>query len=144
MSPSNRDLHVPVIAIWLVTGSAYVIWFGVEDRSLAPIVCLAALTCGAVGLTRFARIKHEPQTPRARGALVRAALTGVICGAGVGPVASLLILIKTGLHSHVVPDFDLPDVLQVLRVSPAWALAGGLIGLALGLLAPGHGASAQR
>ncbi|MEJ2012311.1 MAG: hypothetical protein P8X64_08825 [Anaerolineales bacterium] len=144
MNPNNRKSHRPAVAVWLLTGLAYAIWFGFEDRSLTPVVFLAALTCGAVGLTRCARFRDEAQPLMDRSALLRTALSGMICGAGVGPAASLLILIKTGLHSHPVPDFEPRDVLQVLRLSPAWAIAGGLIGLALGLLVLLNGENAQR
>lgn len=61
-------------------------------------------------------------------------LFGIITG-GLTPLTTFfLMLFKNVQHSHIVPDFSNEVMWEVLTRTPAWALAGGLVGGALLLL----------
>jgi hypothetical protein len=40
---------------------------------------------------------------------------------------------KNARHGHLFPDYTLEMMLAMLSRAPAWAIAGGLFGLSLGL-----------
>jgi hypothetical protein len=142
-SSSNRVLRNLSRAAWLVTGWILFLWIGYEDRSLLGVMGCAGLICASAGLTAGARFTGEGNRKRGRNP-VCIALLGALFGGGVGPLAALLIAVKVGLHSHPVPDFAAGDTLQALALTPAWAIAGGLLGLALGVSLRLTGAGIER
>lgn len=60
---------------------------------------------------------------------------GVLLGVGTACIAALLMLLKTGWHAHIFPDFPFGMILDTLGRAPAWAMAGALVGLGLALIA---------
>lgn len=138
MTSSSIGEQVPrlrwVIRIaWGVSGLGCAAWFAYEDRGLTAVVLLSAGLCLAAGLTAWARVQRMPLVwlgPRSGGALA-----GLLAGAAVGPGAALLILVKTGLHAHPLPDFTAADLAAALSIWPAWTGAGLAAGWALGWLA---------
>lgn len=118
---------------WGVSGLGCVAWFAYEDRGLTAVVLLAAVLCLAAGLSAWARLRHSPAVRLGRRSA--GALAGLLAGAAVGPVTALLILIKTGLHAHPLPDFTAADLNAALSIWPAWTGAGLAAGWALGWLA---------
>jgi len=126
-----------------MTGWVLFLWIGMEDRSLLGVMVCAGLICAAAGLTASARFTGDENRSTRRNR-VRAALVGALYGGGAGPLAALLIAIKAGLHSHPVPDFTAGDTLKVLALTPAWAIAGALLGLALGVGLQQPGAGTRR
>ena len=125
--------------IWLLTGLALFFWVGYGDRRLLSVLICSALLCLASGLTLAMRFEARRYASKQMGLPIHFVLYGSAIGAAVGPVAVLLILTKTGLHSHPKPDFESADMIRVLMLSPAWALAGSLVGLAGGLVRTDHG-----
>lgn len=61
-------------------------------------------------------------------------LFGIITGALTPITTFFLMLFKNVQHSHIVPDFSNEVLWEILTRTPAWALAGGLIGAALLLI----------
>lgn len=100
----------------------------VEDTSVVPPVALGLSI--SLLIAAFQLKKNESL----RSGLLVAALVGAIVGLGTAFAAALLMLVKTGWHAHIFPDYPLGMILDVLRRAPAWALAGGLIGLGMGFL----------
>ena len=131
MSKDAAARRVLARAAWIVTGLFLFLWIGYEDRSPATVVGCAALLSLSSGLSYAAGWHRSDRQP----GLLRTALTGAVAGAAVGPLSAVLMLVKTGLHSHPVAEFSQSDLLRVLGLAPAWAVAGVLLGLALGLVA---------
>ncbi|MBZ0317191.1 MAG: hypothetical protein K8L91_12285 [Anaerolineae bacterium] len=55
-------------------------------------------------------------------------LFGAITGAFTPITTFFLMLFKNVQHSHIVPDFSNEVMWEILARTPAWTLAGGLIG----------------
>lgn len=55
---------------------------------------------------------------------------GCLAGFLASGMSFLLMLFKNVQHSHLTPDFPNETLLGILARAPAWALAGGLFGLA--------------
>ena len=65
---------------------------------------------------------------------IMATMLGAIIGIGSSLITALLMLLKNARHSHFFPDFPPGQIGAIIERAPVWALAGGLIGLGLGLL----------
>lgn len=126
--PAAHRRSQPQRLAWLLAGLFWLAWLGYEDRGLTAVVLLAGCLGAALGLTAWARWGEV--SAGWRPAAVRGALLGALAGASVAPLAALLILVKTSLHTHPVPDFTAADLGRVLEVWPAWTGAGLLAGLA--------------
>ena len=83
----------------------------------------------AVLLTLDRMARYVP--PRFR--IVGAALLGAIAGLGGVLATVALMLLKTGMHSHIFPDYPPGEMLEMLQRAPTWALAGALAGVGLAL-----------
>ncbi len=119
--------------ILLVTGTAVFIWSGVEDSTVLPVtvfgtglslLTLAAWLMGRCG-GRTLDARYVPPVVMAFGGSV---------GLGASVWTALLMFFKDARHAHIFPDYPLPLILAILERAPLWAVAGGLIGLAVGLL----------
>jgi hypothetical protein len=66
---------------------------------------------------------------------VRTLLIGLAAGSAVGPLAALLMLIKTSIHSHPYLDFTPADLSAAIGRTPIWAGVGLLAGAGVALLA---------
>ena len=116
----------------LVYGIFLFIWLSVEDLSIVPVMAFglgAAIlisvltTSGKLGRIQTAE-RYLPLLMALRGALI-GALTSVM--------VVVLMFFKNARHSHLFPDYPPAMMLAILRRAPVWVLAGGLIGLSLGL-----------
>jgi hypothetical protein len=58
-----------------------------------------------------------------------ALLYGAALGFGAAMNAALLMLFKTALHAHPVPEYSLAQILGTIERGPIWALAGALFAL---------------
>lgn len=125
MSPDRRRWAVRIA--WAVAGLVWFVWLGAEDRGPATAIGVSVVLATAWGLST------------AREALTRAPwrlpLVGLAAGSAVGPLAALLMLIKTSIHAHPVPDFTPEDLRAAISRLPLWAGVGLLLGVAGVLLA---------
>ncbi|OGO71579.1 MAG: hypothetical protein A2Z37_01290 [Chloroflexi bacterium RBG_19FT_COMBO_62_14] len=126
------ELRWVVRLVWVVVGPAWFVWIAVEERTLGPVMLLAALVSSAFAITGLARWRSGSRVERRRW-LLESTGVGLAAGASVAPIASLLILIKISIHAHGTPDFDLTDIGAVMGRMPVWMLVGALCGEALGL-----------
>jgi hypothetical protein len=112
-------------AAWTIAGLASFVWLGWEDPSPVVVILMASLISVAWAITLIKRGTLLEQT-----GLMRWLLVSGLLGAAVGPLAAILMVLKTGLHGHAPPDFTIEDVLRALQLIPAWAASGALLGLA--------------
>lgn len=118
--------------IGLAYGGAVFLWLRIEDDAIWPAAAFGA--AGAViGALAWASRTFGGQQLPGHYAAVGLALLGALCGLATAAIAALLMLLKNGLHAHLFPDFPFGVIIAVLRLSPVWALAGGLAGLGLAL-----------
>jgi hypothetical protein len=120
--------------IAIAGGAGILFWLRLEDNSAVP----AALIAWLVSIWLIAdRVLHwfGGQGLTAVGWTALMSLTGAACGAGAALAAAVLMLLKNGLHSHVVPDFPFSMISGMLARLPAWSAAGLLAGAGLALIA---------
>jgi hypothetical protein len=63
----------------------------------------------------------------------RSMLVGAAAGIATAPMVILLMIIKSGLHGHDVPDFTFTQIISILWRAPFWMVGGALVGLGVGL-----------
>lgn len=118
---------------WALVGILFFLWIGVEDRGLGAVLALSGLIAASTWMSVLVRWTGR-EGMSARGWLMRAGLAGLLAGALVGPVAALLISLKTSLHTHPVPDFQASDLALVFQGTILRAGAGAAFGIGLGAL----------
>ena len=120
--PARRRMRLGAILL----GVMILLWLSIEDRDERRAVFLAAMlsTLGALvtGLRFGARLRGYWYI-----------LLGGTFGLLVPLLAVLLMVVKTGLHGHSVPDFTLAQISAVLRQIPVWSVVGLLVGGAAAL-----------
>jgi hypothetical protein len=119
-------LRMRLIAILL--GMVSLFWLPFEDSSPTAALLIAVVLCAWVA----AYVLAKAQNPFSR-VLLRSVLVGTLAGAAVTPLAIFLMAFKTGLHSHLAPDFTLQQFLSVIYRGPIWLIGGFLIGLGSGV-----------
>lgn len=117
----------------VVYGLAVFLWSGPESTQVWPVVLLGM--CGA-GLSAYVWI-----TPRLGGRrlqpptlLALFGALGIAVGLGTAVLTVALMLFKDIRHAHLFPDYPPLLLGAVLARAPVWMIAGGLIGLGLGML----------
>ncbi|MCC6614506.1 MAG: hypothetical protein IT320_13580 [Anaerolineae bacterium] len=117
----------------LAWGAAILFWLSMEDNNAIPVAILAT---GASGLATTAQTLRWLQTyPLQRHyRLPGAVLFGAISGAGAAIATALLMLLKTGLHSHVAPDYTFAQMIGMIERIPLWALAGAFAAFGVALV----------
>jgi hypothetical protein len=122
-------------AAWAVAGLAWLLWLGYEDRGPATPVGMAAILAAAWGLGAFLRaVEARRDACRPWPSTARILLIGLASGAAVGPLAALLMLIKTSIHSHPFLDFTPADLSAAIGRTPVWAGVGLLVGAAVAMI----------
>ncbi|MEP7286287.1 MAG: hypothetical protein ABI947_11020 [Chloroflexota bacterium] len=119
--------------ITLLYGISAFLWLSIEDTGWLVVVFgigLALLTI-VHGLFRLS-ITGKRTLPTWMW-LPTAAAIGALAGVGSIAATLLLMLMKISLHGHLYPDYTFPLLSGLAARLPAWALAGLLIGLAVGL-----------
>lgn len=117
----------------VLAGVAILLWSGIEDGDARAVTALGVLTAGGLTLALLKRKRGGSRLDQ-RYALAGAALAGATIGALSALSATLLMLFKNLRHAHVFPDFPPAMMLAMLERLPAWALAGALAGLGMGIL----------
>jgi multisubunit Na+/H+ antiporter MnhE subunit len=103
------------------------VWMSLEDNGTLTVSLLGAgLATALILYQTFKRFAGEELATR-----FLFPLLGLLIGAA-SPIATILLMFfKTAWHGHEFPDYPLELMRDMLFRLPAWALAGGLIGLGL-------------
>lgn len=126
--------HAPRWTRWLVIacGVLLLMWLSREDNRVWPVTLLGlSMTLLAITLRGLDHYGGRPLAARYLPVLL--SLWGVLVGLGSSLTTASLMLLKSALHSHIVPDYPPGLMLAMLERAPIWALGGGLIGVALAL-----------
>jgi cell division protein FtsX len=116
---SQRTLRIAAI----VLGVSILIWLSLESRDVREALLLA----GILSLLGAAAIWNRlPKTIRG----YWLPMFGAVFGLLVPVLAALLMVLKTGMHAHSVPDFTLGQIFSVLQLIPVWVAVGAVLGLA--------------
>lgn len=127
------DLTWAVRGIWLVVGFLWIVWLGVEDRGVLAVLLLSTAISFASSLTGLDRWASGKRLS-GRQWWGRWLLMGLVWALAIGPLAILLIAVKTSLHAHGVPDFSMSSLREVIDVWPAWGAGAFLVSLGFGFL----------
>jgi hypothetical protein len=114
----------------LAWGVLALLWLPVEDLDLRWVSTFAAALC-ALAAARFTL--PSPTAGQKNRPWWLDPLIGLLAGLCVPPLAVLLMIFKSGLHGHTIPDFTPDQIFSVLYQAPYWAAGGLLIGLGLGI-----------
>jgi hypothetical protein len=104
------------------------LWLSVEDSTENIAVLFAALICTWITTAILLRIKSKTTISN-----YFYIMAGFLAGAGITPVALLLMIFKTGLHSHSIPDYTNGQILSVIQKTPIWLISGIFIGMGIGM-----------
>lgn len=108
-------------------GLALFIWLQVEDNSPLPVALFGS------GLSILLTLDRLSRTVPPRYRLAGSAALGAIAGLGATLATVALMVLKTGMHSHVFPDYPPGQMLELLQRAPVWTVAGALAGLGVAL-----------
>lgn len=115
--------------IALALGILVLLWLPVEDIDLRMVVALATM----IGI--WATMKtFKGVFTRRKSILVWHVVAGFVGGAAMMPIALVLMAVKTGLHGHETPDYTLGQIRYIIALTPIWVVAGGFVGLGVGML----------
>lgn len=120
--PAHSPLWLRNAAIGV--GVVVLFWLPIEDTQINTVTLLA-LFIAAFGAAQVVYRRRTSKFHAARGA----ALIGLLAGASTTPIALLLITLKTGIHSHGVPDFTLAQITTLILRTPYFAIGGLLVAL---------------
>jgi archaellum biogenesis protein FlaJ (TadC family) len=130
--------------VLLVVGIAWLIWLSIEDLSERWVLLFSVTICVLMAI-RFI-IYYSAQLPKNEKRYSQSKdqqsnkqflfypIVGSLTGLAVTPVALFLMALKTGLHSHLAPEFTSSQVIIVLARTPIWIIGGLLIGVGMGLI----------
>lgn len=118
---SPRGLRIS----WILLGATVLVWLSSEDESVRPVLFFVALICGLAAYSLALRWQLNAR-PRS----YTLPLLGAAAGLAVVPAALFLMAFKSGLHSHLTPDFTPDQIAWVVSRAPAWGMAGLLAGCA--------------
>lgn len=103
-------------------------WLSIEDTS-THWVTLLGIGFSLIAIFGFLVYNKNNQLSP----LLIYPVSGFLAGLLVTPLVVSLMAIKTGLHSHVTPDFSIQQIWSVLKTTPVWAVAGLLIGTGIAI-----------
>ena len=115
------------VVAWLI-GVALFLWLPFEDTGVEAVLVFSALISGWWAIRLLAG-----DAPNEQKIILRHVSLGTLAGLVVSPLALLLMGLKTGLHGHPVADFTVDQIQSILASTPAWILAGLILGLGGGL-----------
>lgn len=117
----------------LAYGVAVFLWLSIEDIVIWPVT-LFGLGLATIIMLVLMLKNLGGRTISARSVPFLSTLTGALIGLGSSLAVAGLMFFKNARHGHLFPDYPVEMMLAILQRAPAWTVAGGLIGLSLGLV----------
>ena len=130
----SRTPRSPLWLRWMGVGlaAALLLWIPIEDQNPNMAMLFAAAWCAWFAV-RLAQHPDQSSSRISSRLAWRWMVLGALAGVLVTPLAIIFLVFKIGWHAHEVPDFTVPQMLDVLARSPIWAAGGALVGLGSGL-----------
>jgi hypothetical protein len=126
--PTHSSLSRNLRLVFILAGVSIIVWLTIENHSELLVLVFATIFS-----TLFAvQIVHRAGF--ARISIYLWVVIGGLTGLAIPLMVILLMLLKNGLHSNLVPDFTLAQVVSLLQRAPYFLAGGLLIGLGMGLL----------
>ena len=119
--------------LMVVAGVAVLLWSGLEDNDAITVTTLGVLMATSLS-TMLMTSRLAGATLRKIGVIERSVIAGLLTGALSSLTTPLLMLFKDVRHAHVFPDYPPQMMLAMLDRLPYWTIAGGLIGIGIGIL----------
>jgi hypothetical protein len=111
------------------------VWMSLEDNGTLTVSLLGAGLATALILYQLLKLfNFSSEEWPVFGFFVFWFVLGIFVGAASTIATILLMFFKTAWHGHEFPDYPLELMSDMLVRLPAWALAGGLIGLGISSL----------
>lgn len=127
---SNAVLSPQSSVLFILYGVIVLIWLSAEDNAMLPVTLLGWTGAALLVVRRGGHFLHGSAKRR----VIVAAALGLAIGAGAALATAGLMLLKTGMHSHINPDYLPEQFIGILSRAPVWALAGSLAGLGASFL----------
>jgi hypothetical protein len=119
---------------WLIIfcGLAIFFWSATEDTSVSRVSILGAATSSlTVSLWTMKKLGGKFVAMRYLPAIT--AVMGILIGVGASLFTAGLMMFKNVRHSHIYLDFPAGLMGAILERAPVWMMAGGLLGMGVGL-----------
>jgi len=133
--PTSLILRIPTRSarlrlITLLYGVIVLLWLSVDDSSTTPVALIGS-GLALIGMSLWVTGRYGGRAVAGRAALLAAAGAGAATGLIAAIAVAALMLVKTGLHAYLFPDYPFGMMIEMLERAPLWALAGGLAGIGL-------------
>jgi len=119
----------------IILGFYSLAWISLEGRLWQSIVLATGLVLLSTFLAVQRYLANRDYSKRAQ--IATAGILGMFDGFLTCLLTLILMVIKTGLHSHG-PEFQQSEFMWVLNQIPFWSAAGFLGGVGVGLLVIGY------
>lgn len=123
MQPIQQTLKRRLRTLAIAYGFLFFAWLIIEDTTTYWVILLGILGALFATFSILVYNKHNHLS-----VWLVYPLSGFLCGLSVTPLVVILMAVKTGLHSHITPDFSLQQISFVLMTTPIWVVSGLLVG----------------
>lgn len=121
--------YIMVRFFTILLGIALLVWVPFEDSSGNSAILLAYLISIWLVGTLLIRIKNPSHLT-----IINIVFAGILSGATITPLILLLMVIKIGLHVHLVPDYSYEQFISIINRTPIWFCSGFLAGMGIGII----------
>ena len=112
----------------ILLGIALLFWFPLEDSSENPAILFAYFISTWLVSALLNRFKNQSLIT-----IIIVIFAGILAGAIITPLILFLMVLKTGLHAHLVPDYTYEQFISIINRIPIWFFSGFLTGIGLGI-----------
>lgn len=113
----------------ILLGVALLFWVPFEDSSENPAILFAYVISTWLVGALFIRFKNPSLF-----SIINISFAGILTGATITPLIILLMVLKIGLHAHLVPDYSYEQFISIINRTPIWFISGFLTGMGFGLI----------
>ena len=113
----------------ILTGVALLVWVPLEDSSLNLTILFAYFMSTWLVSALFMRFKIPSLF-----SIINIGFAGILTGAIITPLTLFLMVLKIGLHAHLVPDYSYEQFISIINRTPIWFISGFLSGMGFGMI----------
>jgi uncharacterized membrane protein YedE/YeeE len=113
----------------ILLGIALLFWVPLEDASENLAILFAYFISSWLVGALLIRYKNPTRLT-----IIIIIFAGILTGATITPLILLLMVLKVGLHAHLVPDYSFDQFITVINRTPIWFISGFLTGIGIGII----------